>query len=180
MRIRNSRNHPQRPLSPPPSPPPPEQHVMVSRINARLSSVDDGSDSKDTIDSWSVSTHESFGHSLFGQTSTSSNSVSSSLSHTTGRWCEEEKAIPLKKRRVVIDALMEERKQKQRCDREKKKEWGCDKMRVKGRSLCPTIRNGGEGEGTRSFAASGNQMGGNKRVKARSISSLLRETVPLY
>ncbi|GMJ02288.1 hypothetical protein HRI_003898000 [Hibiscus trionum] len=190
MRIRNSRNHPHRSLSPPPPPPPPspppQQHVMVSRINSRLSSINNGSDSKDTFDSWSMSTNESIGHGLFGQTSTSSSSVSSSLSYT-GRWCEEEKAIPLKKRRVVIDALMEE----------KKKGWRCNKMKAKGRSLCnhhlemqrnrnthcPTAVRTEEGEGTTSFAASGNQMGETKRVKvvkARSIRSLLRDTVPLY
>ncbi|KAE8731156.1 WCRKC thioredoxin 1 isoform 1 [Hibiscus syriacus] len=213
MRIRNSRIHLQRSLSPPPpssSPQPsnppsdqqPPQHIMVSRINARLSSIDNGSDSKDTIDSWSMSTNDSFGHTVFVQTSSSSSSVSSSLS-LNGRWCEEEKAKPLKKRRVVMDALMEERNQNQRCNRENGKGWRCNKMRVKGRSLCnhhlemQRTRNthcattgneeeeeAEEEEGTTSFAVSGNQKGEKKRVKvvkkARCISSLLRDTVPLF
>ncbi|KAE8735177.1 hypothetical protein F3Y22_tig00000405pilonHSYRG00065 [Hibiscus syriacus] len=213
MRIRNTRNHPQSSLSPPPPPPPPQplsspppsnppydhqppQHVMVSRINARLSSIDNGSDSKDTMDSWSMSTNESFGHTIFVQTSTSSNSVSSSLS-LNGRWCEEEKAKPLKKRRVVMDALMEERNQNQRCNRENGKGWRCNKTRVKGRSLCnhhlemQRTRNTHcattgneeeeEEEGTTSFAVCGNQKGKTRGLrKARCISSLLRDTVPLF
>ncbi|KAE8726613.1 hypothetical protein F3Y22_tig00006570pilonHSYRG00028 [Hibiscus syriacus] len=209
MRIRNSQNHPQRSLSPPqpPSSPPPSnppsdqqqpQHVMVSRINARLSSIDNGSDSKDTIDSCSMSTNESLGHTIFVQRSTSSNSVSSFLSFN-GQWCEEENTKSLKKRRVVTDALMEERNQSQRCNRENGKGWRCNKMRVKGRSLfnhhlemqrmrntrCPITGNEEEEEegGTTPFAVSGNQMRENKRVKvvkkARCISSLLRDTVPL-
>ncbi|EOY09526.1 Uncharacterized protein TCM_024942 [Theobroma cacao] len=194
-------------------------HVMVSRINARLSSFDNGADSKDAIfsassyaqDSWSFSSNESFGHGIFGQTQTStSSSASSSLSYS-GRWCEEERAIPLKKRRVVMisyetkqskeiqimkkDALgrkreMGEMEGFERCNRGNGKGWRCNKMRVKGHRLCKhhlemqrmrsmncPSRNQGD-----SFAGGANQMRENKRVrvvKARSMSSLLRDSVPL-
>ncbi|KAG8503941.1 hypothetical protein CXB51_002243 [Gossypium anomalum] len=218
MRIRNSGNSPQRSLSPPPpSPPTPSfstspSHVMVSRTNARLSSIDSpvAQDGSVTDDCWSVSTKESLGHSIFGQTSTSSNSVSSSLSFN-GRWCEEERAIPLKKRRVVMlsyetkqqsrermekDTLMEERNQNQRCNRRNGKGWRCNKMKVKGHSLCnhhlemQKMRNSstsstttnqgedGDGAGRPAFAVRENKRV--KVVKARSMSSLLRDTVPLF
>ncbi|XVF07391.1 hypothetical protein REPUB_Repub06bG0134900 [Reevesia pubescens] len=227
------------PLSSSPSDQQVAPHVMVSRINARLSSSihNNGADFEDTFfnqsrsfapdhetttdDSWSTSTNEqSFGHGIFGQTSTSS-SVSSSLA-SNGRWCEEERAIPLKKRRVVMvsyetnqskemkkkkkkrDALEETRKREmgesegndidERCNRGNGKGWRCNKMRVKGHSLCKhhlerqrmrnIMRNQREGED--SFAVSGrpNQLiKENKRrarvVKARSMTNLLRDTVPL-
>ncbi|XWS59270.1 hypothetical protein CRYUN_Cryun08bG0107000 [Craigia yunnanensis] len=155
-------------MTTPPSSSPSDQqapHVMVSRINARLSSIfDNGADStfktsrffaqddETTTDhSWCMSTNESFGHGIFGQTSTSS-SVSSSLSYN-GRWCEEERAIPLKKRRVVMvsyetnqskekvkkGALGEGKREMgemERCNRGNGKGWRCNKMRVKGHSLC--------------------------------------------
>ncbi|XP_021283134.1 uncharacterized protein LOC110415754 [Herrania umbratica] len=138
---------------------------MVSRINARLSSLDNGADSKDTIfstssyaqDSWSMSTNEIFGHGIFGQTQTpTSSSASSSLSYN-GHWCEEERAIPLKKRRVAMISYetkqnteiqimkkhalgrkreMGEMEGFERCNRENGKGWRCNKMRVKGHSLC--------------------------------------------
>ncbi|XVE61277.1 hypothetical protein DITRI_Ditri06bG0026800 [Diplodiscus trichospermus] len=186
-------------------------HVMTSRINARLSShIDNGADFKDTTDdSCSLPTNESFRHGVFCQTSTSS-SVSSSLSYN-GRWCEEERAIPLKKRKVVMvsyetnqskeimkkDALMEERKQemgeKERCNRTNGKGWRCNKQRVKGSRLCkhhlelqrvtntnsPSTRSN---QGERVSIAGRAADRENKRmrmVRARSMTSLLRDTVPL-
>ncbi|XWS43256.1 hypothetical protein CRYUN_Cryun16bG0087300 [Craigia yunnanensis] len=215
-------------MTTPPSSSPSDQqapHVMVSRINARLSSnIDNGADSKGTFfktsllfaqddetttdDTWSISTNENFGHDIFGQTLTSS-SVSSSLSYN-GRWCEEERAIPLKKRRVVMvsyetnqskemmkKGALEERQREigemKRCNRGNGKGWRCSKMRVKGHRLCkhhlelqrmrnincPSRSNQVEGV---SFSGRVNQIRENKRVrvvKARSMSSLLRDTVPL-
>ncbi|XVF55992.1 hypothetical protein PTKIN_Ptkin06aG0080300 [Pterospermum kingtungense] len=178
-------------------------HVLVSRINARLSSNiirNNGADSKHRLfaqddesrtddDSWSsMSTNGS----IFGHTSTSS-SVSSSLSYK-GRWCEEERAIPLKKRRVVMVSYetIQSKEMMGRCNRENGKGWRCKKMRVKGHSLCKhhlelqRMRNincfsntSNQGEAA---AATPNQIRMNKRVrvvKARSITSLLRDTVPL-
>nr|KJB16332.1 hypothetical protein B456_002G223700 [Gossypium raimondii] len=200
---------------------------MVSRTNARLSSIDSpvAQDGSVTDDScfwlrlfWNVAFY-SLGHSIFGQTSTSSNSVSSSLSFNgmllffLWRWCEEERAIPLKKRRVVMvsyetkeqsrermekDTLVEERNQNQRCNRRNGKGWRCDKMKMKDHSLCnhhlemqrmrssstststSTTNQGedGDGAGRPAFAVRENKRV--KVVKARSMSSLLRDTVPLF
>ncbi|KAG4215659.1 hypothetical protein ERO13_A01G190633v2 [Gossypium hirsutum] len=186
---------------------------MVSRTNARLSTID-----SPVAQDGSVTDDSCLGHSIFGQTSTSSNSVSSSLSFNgmlffifLWRWCEEKRAIPLKKRRVVMvsyetkqqsrermekDTLMEERNQNQRCNRRNGKGWRCNKMKVKGHSLCnhhlemQKMRNSstsstttnqgedGDGAGRPAFAVRENNRV--KVVKARSMSSLLRDTVPLF
>ena len=127
-----------------------------------------------------------------------------------GRWCEEERAIPLKKRRVVMvryetnqskenlkKGALEERQREigemKRCNRGNGKGWRCSKMRVKGHTLCKNhlelqrmrnincSRRSNQGEGD-SFVGRANQIRENKRVrvvKARSMRSLLRDTVPL-
>ncbi|XP_022766026.1 growth-regulating factor 7-like [Durio zibethinus] len=126
--------------------------------------------------------------------------------HDIGWWCEEERAIPLKKRRVVVTVSHEKNQSKemmkkgaleegydQRCNRGNGKGWRCDKMRVKGHSLCKhhlemqrmrNNNNPGRNQEDESLAVKdrANQIRENKRVrvvKARSMSSLLRDTVPL-
>ncbi|OMO68919.1 Growth-regulating factor 5 [Corchorus olitorius] len=196
-------SHPHHPAAPPP-------HVMVSRINPRLSSFAGGAaDSKDAVfdtsssfaqdesttdQSWSVSTNESFGNAVCVQSSTSS-SVSSSLSYN-GRWCEEEKTMPLKKRRVLMvsyeTSQRKEMKKNKKDAGEKKQEigeiegyescnlkdgkgWKCRKMRVKGHSYC---KHHLEKQRMNDINRR-KQNKKHKEVKARSISSLLKNTVPL-
>lgn len=112
-----------------------------------------------------------------------------------GLWCEEEKAIPLKKRRVVMVSNKEMMEEEMRSS-ENGKGWRCNKMRVKGHGYCNhhlglermrneiSRSNQGQGEGVSFFGGRANQISRIKKrirrgVKARSVSSLLRDTVPL-